>query len=641
MISKKIAEEIKNLLIQLEIEKKEDLHQYNLKMQSNSLIDRRNKGVCWYPVKLEKTNYDAGENLLVSVSRNPEHIVSHLFQSGKLVSLFSNSGKNEESNTFVTGVVNRVSELEMLITINANSFPEWINDGKLGVQLLFDDNSYDEMNRALNYLLKTEKETLIRLINIILGNSEPEFEEKYPVTIPSLNESQNKALNLVLSAKDIAIIHGPPGTGKTTTIIQAILQTLKTEKQVMVCAPSNAAVDLLVEKLSEVGIDVVRIGHPARVEEKNLQATLDARITHHESYADLMMVRKEADKLFKKARKYKRNFGAAERQERKDLYSQAYRLLDEAKMLSHYITNNIIAKAQVIACTLVGAANVNIRGMQFKTVFIDEAAQSLEPAMWIPIIRADRVIIAGDHQQLPPTIKSIEAAKNGLGITLFEKAIKRNNADVMLKEQYRMNELIMNFPSNYFYEKKLIANEKVKDWKIFDSDIAVEFIDTAGTGFMEEIDEETKSTFNREEVNLLFRHFIDYINTAISNNAEIKDIGIISPYRAQVVLLQEYFKEMQKPEEIDLSKIVSINTVDSFQGQERDIVYISLVRSNNNGEIGFLSDIRRMNVAMTRARKKLVVIGDSGTICRNEFYNSFFDYVNKIGAYRSAFEFLY
>lgn len=641
MLQKKIAKELQNLLTQLEIEKQEDLHQYNLKMQSNSLIDRRNAGVCWYPVKLEKTNYDAGENLLVRVSRNTEHIISHLFQSGKLVSLFSNSGKNNESETYVTGIVNRVSELEMLITINADTFPDWINDGKLGVQLLFDDNSYEEMKRALNFLLKTEDETLIHLINIILGDSEPEFDEKYPVTIPTLNESQNKALNLVLSAKDLAIVHGPPGTGKTTTLIEAIGQFLKTEKQVMVTAPSNAAVDLLVEKLIEKGINVLRIGHPARVEEKILKATLDARITHHQSYADLKAAKKEADELFRKARKYKRNFGEKERQERKELFAQARRLLDEAKMLSHYIKNNILDNAQVIACTLVGAANPDIRSRHFGTVIIDEASQGLEPATWIPIIRANRVIMAGDHKQLPPTIKSPQAVKNGLEITLFEKAIKRNQAEVMLQEQYRMNEVIMNFPSQYFYKNQLIANSKVKNWKIFESDTVLEFIDTAGTGFNEETDQETQSTFNSGEVDLLFKHFENYINEAIANNAEIKDIGIISPYKAQVMLLQEYFSEMPKPAEIDLDKIVSINTVDSFQGQERDIIYISLVRSNDNGKIGFLSDIRRMNVAMTRARKKLVIIGDSGTICQNEFYDALFNYVNKTSSYRSAYEFLY
>ena len=642
MSKNKIHKEIQNLQIQLSIEKEEDLTQYRLKMQDTSLIERRNKGVCWYPVQLQKTKFDAGERLIVSISRSKEHANSHLFQSGKLVSLFSNAHSNSEETTAITGVVNQVRELEMFITINNDTFPSWLTDGKLGIQLLFDEKSYIEMAKSLDFLIKTEEKRINELKNIILGSEEAQFEEKYKITIPKLNKNQNDALNLVSSANDLAIIHGPPGTGKTTTIVHAIEHTLKSEKQILVCAPSNAAVDLLVEKLSEKEINVLRVGHPARVTEKILKNTLDARVTLHDSYKDIKMIRRETEEMFKKAKKFKRNFGAEERQKRNELYREARRLKAEVKHLIYYITNNIIADAQVIATTMVGSNNYQIKDMKFKTVFIDEAAQGLEAATWIPIIKAERVIFAGDHQQLPPTIKSYEAAKNGMEITLFEKAINRNSADVMLQEQYRMNEKIMNFSSNFFYNNQLIANEKVKNWTVFKNDRPLEFIDTAGTGFIEKTDPETKSTLNPEEAELLFKHLKKYLEK-IANKEDLRNIdaiGIIAPYKAQVTFMQEYFtKNVDLPELI--KNKISINTVDSFQGQERDVIYISLVRSNEKSVIGFLADIRRMNVAMTRARKKLVIIGDSGTIAKNDFYNSFIDYIHENEAYTSAFEILY
>ncbi len=638
----KIDRELEKLLSLIKVEKDEDLAQYRKKMISNSLIDRRKEGVCWYPVQLERTKYDAGERLLVRVSRNEEHDSSHLFQSGRMVSLFSNSGANNEDKTYVTGVVNQVRRHEMMITINAEDFPAWLKDGKLGVQLLFDENTYKEMQKAINLLITSEDKNLIRLKNILLGDAEAQFEEKHQITLPQLNDSQNKAINLIEAAQDIAIIHGPPGTGKTTTIIQSIIQTLKHEKQILVAAPSNAAVDLLVEKLMENKINVVRIGHPARVTEKILLNTLDAKITHHNNYKELKMMRKQVEEYYKLAKKYKRNFGHEEREQRRLLFAEARKQNDAVKQLEYYIINDIISKAQVIAATMIGTNNHKIRDLRFKTVFIDEAAQALEPANWIPILKAERVIFAGDHWQLPPTIKSFEAAKKGLENTLFEKAIQRNSADQMLQEQYRMNEKIMGFSNQIFYKNELIANEKVANWKIFENDIPLEFIDTAGCGYTEQIDTETKSTFNRDEAYLIYKHFNQYVQSAdnIKDIENIKDIAIISPYKAQVNFLQETYKdEILVPD--DFMKKIAVNTIDSFQGQERDLIYISLVRSNDKGKIGFLSDIRRMNVAMTRARKKLVVIGDSSTICRHKFYNQFFDYVNQIGAYRSAFEFIY
>ena len=637
----KAIKELKKVHELLLKEKEEDLLQYKRKMSNTSITERRKEGVCWYPLNIERTKFDAGERLLVRVTRPKEHKESHMFQSGKLISLFSNSGNNNEHKHAVSGVVNRAGESEMMITLNSDDEPDWLRDGNVGVQLMFDENAYLEMERALKIVINPQDDRLIFLRSLLLENEEATFAEMHEVYLPELNDSQNMALNRIASANDLAIVHGPPGTGKTTTLVESIYHALKSEKQVMVCAPSNAAVDLLCEKLSGKGLDVVRVGHPARVTDEILSKTLDARIAHHNNYKDLKAVKKQAEEYYRTAMKYKRNFGHEERQQRRLLLQESSQLKKEAEQLEYYIVNDILSNAQVIACTMVGASNYQIRDRRFNTVFIDEAAQGLEPATWIPITKAGRVVFAGDHCQLPPTIKSYEAAKAGLDETLFEKAIKRNSADVMLREQYRMNRHIMNFSSQYFYGDKLLANENVKNWAVFDQDLPVEFIDTAGCGFFEQVDKETRSSFNAEECDLMLKHFRNYIEIVEANiGDEELSVGVISPYKAQVSLLQNNFKGVEN--EFERCKLnMSVNTIDSFQGQERDVIYISLVRSNEKGEIGFLSDTRRMNVAMTRAKKKLVIIGDSATIGQHNFYSRFLDYVNEIGAYRSAFELLY
>lgn len=636
MTHNEIEEELKKLQTLLKQEKDEELKQYKAKLNSSSFQELRKNGLCWYPVKIEKTGFNSGERLIVHVTRPKEHRESHQFQSGKPVSLFSNAPGTDEEDC-INGVVNHVKEQEMLITLYSNELPNWIYDGYLGVKLLFDEVTYREMEQTIAFLLKTEDKRINYLKSVLLGNAEAKFTlENTPEKVPALNEKQNEALNLVKQASDIAIIHGPPGTGKTTTVVEAILQVLKEEKQVLVCAPSNAAVDLLVEKLSEKQIEVLRIGNPARVTEEQLNKTLDAGIANHKYYKELKTLKRKADEFRNLARKYKRNFGPAEREQRRILFEEAGKLRKESEKLELFISNDIISKAQVIASTLIGANNFVLKEIKFRTAFVDEAAQALEPASWIPVLKAERIIFAGDHCQLPPTIKSVDAANAGLNITLFEKAIKRNKADIMLTEQYRMNNQIMEFSSRFFYDSQLIANNSVTDSKIFPDDMPVEFIDTAGAGFFEQVDAETFSTYNQEECDLLIRHFTQYINQLEAMNLlkDITNIGIISPYKAQVLLLQE------KITQEEFEGRLSINTVDSFQGQERDIIYISLVRSNEKGEIGFLSDIRRMNVAMTRARKKLVIIGDSSTFCNQPFYDKLFEYMNEIGAYRSAFEFM-
>lgn len=635
-MNKNILKHIEKLQELLQVEKDEDLKQYTQKIQETSYAYRRKEGVCWYPVLLTKERYDAGERLLVQVERPKEHTEQHMFQSGKLISFFCrNSNGSEES---VNGVVNSVLRNEMTITLNSDELPDWVNSGKLGVQLLFDENSYKEMENALKVLKTTENARTIELADILLGQANATFSETNKIEIPLLNSSQNDAVNKIISAQDIAIIHGPPGTGKTTTVISAIEQTLKNETQVLVCAPSNTAVDLLVEKLQEKNIEVLRIGHPARVTDHLLNTTTDARIAQHDYYKELRAVRKKAEDFFSLAGKYKRNFGKTEREQRKLLYTEARKLKAEAEELLSYITADIIGKAQAIACTMVGANNSLLRNKKFKTVFIDEAAQALEPACWIPLLKAERAIFAGDHCQLPPTVKSIKASREGLGYTLFEKITETKNVDSLLTVQYRMNADIMQFSSKWFYNGKLTAAGSNANWKISDGDTPITFLDTAGAGFFEKVDEETRSTYNIEEADLLFKYLEAYIPIIPTNI--ITSVGIVAPYRAQIEILNQKLKDNDfcgKYKHLE----ISVNTIDSFQGQERDIICISLVRCNEKNEIGFLSDVRRMNVAMTRARKKLIVIGDSATISSNQFYNEFVQYASDNEYYKSAFEYLY
>lgn len=628
---------IKKLSELLALEKKADYEQYIGKLESTSFNQRRKDGICWYPVEVEETKFDSGERLIIKVIRHKEHDNAHLFQSGKPICFFANNDGKIDDSLSIKGVVNRVKQFEMHITLNCDEIPAWIYNSKLGVQLLFDETSYRETDRALEYLLTTDEQRITELKQILLSSKEARVGEIFELQIPSLNHNQNKAVQKVLSAQDLAIIHGPPGTGKTTTLVQAMLCTLQKEDQILACAPSNAAVDLLVDKLTKEGIRVVRIGHPARVTQEQLDHTLDANFSRHNDFKLLKSIKKQAEEYHAMARKYKRNFGHEEREQRKLLYGEVSKLRKEAEQLEYYITNDILSKAQVIASTLVGAANYNLKGRRFNTVFIDEAAQGLEPATWIPILKANRVILAGDHKQLPPTIKSTEAAKGGLSVTLFEKAIENNNADIMLTEQYRMHESIMTFSSRLFYEGKLSAHSSVAKHTVFDSDTPLQFIDTAGCGFFESIDSESKSSYNAEEADLLVRHLKSYLEAVLENNATIHSIGVISPYKSQV---EQLHKRIHEEIELETAPAIAVNTVDSFQGQERDVIYISLVRSNEKGDIGFLSDIRRMNVAMTRARKKLVIVGDSATITSNAFYGSFLDYINELECYRSAFEFM-
>ena len=619
------------------IEKEEDYNQHKTFIQSLSLDERVKQGYSWYPVMVTKVGYTYGERAFVMLERNIERTESHQFRSGKIANLFINdpSVKNPERS----GVVHYVEKNKMKIILNARDLPDWINLGMIGVDIMFDERTYLEMERALKTVMAARNNRLAELREVLLGRDLPHFsfpDEQLELT--ALNQSQNEAVYLVRSAEDVAVIHGPPGTGKTTTLVEAVKLLTATESCILVTAPSNTAVDLLTERLAESGLRVVRIGNLSRVDESLIRHTLEMQLLAHPESKNIKKMKKDAAEMRRKAGRYKRRFGQEERRERANLYREAGQLMGYANRLEQMLIEGILDQAQVITCTLVGAANEVLGKRTYRTVVIDEAAQALEPATWIPIIRASRVVLTGDPCQLPPTVKSREAERQGLNVSLIERYLTQQKTARLLRTQYRMNETIMGFSNKVFYSGELEADSTVRSHRIpGENNDPLIFIDTAGCGFQEKLEEKYQSRYNEEEALILREHLLQLLaGQEHFPNEPMPTVALISPYRQQTIFLQQMLAE-----ENDLARLpITVNTIDGFQGQERDIVCISLVRSNDKGEIGFLKDTRRMNVAMTRARKQLIVIGDSATIGSDPFYLSFLEYCEENGRYRTAWEYM-
>jgi ATP-dependent RNA/DNA helicase IGHMBP2 len=629
----------KNLQKLLKIEREADKLQYTLITEKSSPVQRRESGLTWYPIAIRGQEVGHADYLTVEVERTTHHDIQHQFRFGMPAVLFSN---HDAEHDRLEGTITNVNQNRLKITLKVDELPDWSRDGKLGIDMLFDDKSYEEMADALKVAENIREngknnEAQQRLIRTLTGQRGATFHDKgFDIVNPKLNDSQNEAVNKILAANELAIIHGPPGTGKTTTIVQAIKASVKHYgKQILVVAPSNTAVDLLTEKLADEGLEVLRVGNPNKVSEAMMGMTLDHKIQNHDMMKNAKKLKKQAAEYKSMAHKYKRSFGRAEREQRKALFDEAHRIMKEVDNTTDYITDDLFKKAQIITATLVGANNYTVRKFNYHTIVIDEAGQALEPACWIPILKAQKVIMAGDHCQLPPTIKSNEASRLGLSSTLLEKCIELHPDTVtLLDTQYRMHEAIMAYSSKVFYGNILKADTAIKNQLICDSDIPVIFIDTAGCSF-DEVMEGTSAT-NPEEAQLLIKYLGNYLNNNIIENTN--SIAIISPYKKQIELLNENVVQMLDYEKY--KRNLSVNTIDSFQGQERDIVCISLVRSNSKNEIGFLTDVRRMNVAMTRPRKKLIIIGDSATLSTNDFYRDFIDYCEVNNFYFSAYQFI-
>lgn len=611
------------------------------------------RGDAWFPLQVGKSFYNSLNQTAIEVFRTSDQDIEHNFEFGRPVMFFRSEGSEELKYFSFTGTVSYVDGDRMVVTVpdSAPLLELQQSTDPIGVQLSFDETSYKLMFEALDRVMKAKNNRLAYLRDLFYSHQKAGRFSFEPMKFPWLNPTQERAVNEVLWAKDVAIVHGPPGTGKTTTLVEAINETLMRESQVLVCAQSNMAVDWISEKLVDRGINVLRIGNPTRVNDKMLGFTYERRFESHPDYPQLWAIRKVIRELRKNRKKGSENY-----------HQKMDRLKSRAAEIELRINAELFGEARVIACTLVGSAHHLLEGMKFGTLFIDEAAQALEAACWIPMRRASRVILAGDHCQLPPTVKSIAALRAGLGKTLMER-IAENKPEVvtLLKIQYRMNDEIMRFSSDWFYGGKVESAPQIKYRSVLDYDHPITWIDTSNEenqitiegedapedsastsssvsaanqnsdlNFKEQFVGESFGRINKAEAELTLLTLAEYF-TKIGKQRVLEeriDVGIISPYRAQVQYLKKLIKKYEffKP----YRRLISVNTVDGFQGQERDVILISLVRSNDEGQIGFLKDLRRMNVAMTRARMKLIILGNKDTMTKHPFYKKLWEYVEAI-----------
>lgn len=580
------------------------------------------RGDAWFPITTGKAYYNSLNQYVIEVFRNADEDTDHNFEYGKPLMFFSINGDKPHYYN-ISANVSYVDGNRMLVVLpSADSAASLMQVEGLGVQLSFDETSYRAMFDALDRVIKAKNGRLAYLRDLFASKVPAATFSFSDISLPWLNATQQHAVNEVLRAKDVAIVHGPPGTGKTTTLVEAINETLARESQVLVCAQSNMAVDWISEQLVDRGINVLRIGNPTRVNDKMLGFTYERRFEAHPDYSQLWAIRKAIRELRMQRKGRTENW-----------HQKMDRLRSRATELEISINADLFGQARVIASTLVGASNKLLDGQHYSTLFIDEAAQALEPACWIAIRRANRVILAGDHCQLPPTVKSIAALKAGLGKTLMERIVdSKPEVVTLLDTQYRMNEEIMRFSSSWFYDGKVKAASITAHRGILDYDTPIEWVDdvanddeTVGETFVGETFGRINKVEARQVMELLQAYFEKIGKQRILD--ESIDVGIISPYRAQVQYLRHLIKKETffKP----FRHLLSVNTVDGFQGQERDVIIVSLVRSNNDGQIGFLRDLRRMNVAMTRARSKLIIIGDHETLAHHEFYKKLYEYIKK------------
>ncbi|WP_294772713.1 AAA domain-containing protein [Prevotella sp.] len=616
----------------LEIEYNHEKEEFRKQTETMGVERKVRRGDAWFPVSIGRSYYNSLNQMVVEVMRQPGSDIEHNFEAGRPVCFFTIKNDMGTAGAKATKAGSKLQYLSFTATVSyaeqdrmvvalpdSGRIVDLQRQDALGVQLFFDETSYRLMFEALDRVIRARSGRLADLRDIFYTKAPASRYTFDAMRFPWLNASQEKAVNEVLWAKDVAVVHGPPGTGKTTTLVEAIFETLRRESQVLVCAQSNMAVDWISEKLVDRGINVLRIGNPTRVNDKMLSFTYERRFEAHPDYPQLWSIRKAIREL---------------RQQRKhaDSWHQKMdRLKSRATELELRIRSSLFGEARVIASTLTGAANRVLEGEKYSTLFIDEAAQALEAACWIAIRKAGRVILAGDHCQLPPTVKSIMALKGGLGKTLMARIVENKPETVtLLKMQYRMNEQIMKFSSEWFYHGMVESAPTVSHRGILDYDTPMMWIDTAECDGKEEFVGENFGRINRAEAELTLQTLQQYLEKIGKQRIleESIDVGIISPYRAQVQLLR---KELRKREFFrPYRHLLTVNTVDGFQGQERDIILISLVRSNDGGDIGFLRDLRRMNVAITRARMKLIILGSSETMTSHPFYKKLYEYVGQL-----------
>lgn len=632
---------LEQLQLALLAESTHEKEEFQTSIQKKSIAQLVEEGIVWYPLRIVDTGFSVGEYPYITLEIAEDKLVSHRFKSGSIIRFFQNRDGDIATHA-VEATVYYLSSNQTKIILNQNDLPEWYDEGKIGIVLDYDEKSMIEMKRALDAIIIEKDSPAAQIRDILYRGRTPSsspLSDALMFKNPHLNLSQKNAITNILESDDIAIVHGPPGTGKTTTLVEAIYQLSQRESTILVTASSNAAVDLLVEKLHNTDLRVVRIGNLSRIDQDILSHTLDYKIEHSPEYLEIKKLRKKADEYRKMALKYKRQFGPDEREQRRLLLQEAKEIHKHIVWIEDYLIAKILDQAQVVCTTLVGVESKHIRYKKFKTCVIDEVSQALEPASWIPILKSEKIVLAGDPFQLPPTVKSREAEKLGLSTTLLDIGYSLQSHVSLLDTQYRMKSEIMSFSNMTFYENKLQAAPSTDSnyYQIGDTIYPpLEFIDTAGCGFEEVLNPKTESLYNPDECKLVMDYIqnllqeLTYVDTHIS-------IGIIAPYREQVTYMRLYDEENAR---LCTHYDIDIDTIDSFQGQERDIILISMVRSNDRGEIGFLKDYRRMNVAFTRAKKLVRVFGDGATLSQDTFYNQWIDYCQNINGYRSAWEFL-
>lgn len=624
-ICRTFAAMIQALAEQRQLLQKEFAHEreeFQRQMEATSIPRKVKRGICWFPLRLGRAYYNSLDQQVIELNRTENLDEEHNFEPGKPVCFFTEDASGMLHYMKFQAQVGYVEDNRMVVALpSSDALVQVQNADRLGIQLTLDETTYRLMFEALDRVIEAKGNRLAELRDICHTSAPISKFTFLPTRFPWLNPSQEQAVNEVLWAKDVAVVHGPPGTGKTTTLVEAIYETLHRETQVLVCAQSNMAVDWIAEKLCDRGVNVLRIGNPTRVTDRMLSQTYERRFESHPQYSQLWAIRKAIRDLYAQ-----RKHGSTE-----SFQQKVSRLKDRAMELELSIQEQLFNEARVIACTLTGSANRLLMGRRFGTLFIDEAAQALEAACWIAIPKANRFILAGDHKQLPPTLKCNDAIKGGLDKTLMEHIVKNQPRCVsLLKVQYRMCDAIMQFPNHEFYDGQLESHPSVKYRGILDWDTAIEWINSEGE-FTENEDGTTR--VNEEEAELTVRVLQQYFEKIGKDRIlhDRIDVGLISPYRGQVRLLRQLISRNKffKP----LRSLISINTVDGFQGQERDVIVISMVRSNEDGQVGFLRDLRRMNVAITRARMKLIIIGDSDTLCHHPFYRRLKKYVDSLDEY--------
>ncbi len=631
---KKYFDSLRNLIRAEEQSEKEEFWEI---IKHSSKKVKREAGILWSSVTLEDVSFSGSGGITLTLKRKPD-LIKPIIHPGQNVLLYRDSDSNYQE---IIGIVKKINKEEAQISINLDEVPTWLEDGFFSLEKTFSDTTYKAMHYAIDTFENSEDKIIGKYKNILFDKIESNKNTPHNLEISSsLNPSQKNSVQNLLNSNDLFLIHGPPGTGKTTVIIESVKNLVSRGETILLTASSNLAVDLLTEKTIDLNINVLRLGNPVRVSENILETTLDYKIKNHDYYKDIKKYKKEAEILIKKARSFKRTFGKQEYLQRKDLFREAKELYKLCKKTEDIILKDILEKTKVVTSTLTGIYISKLfKDMNFDSVFIDEASQALEPLTYLPILLKPkkRIVFVGDPKQLPPTLFS-KSSSNGLNITLLEKLIDKYKDDssrcVFLNIQYRMNNQILHFPNQEFYENLLVSDSLNQNYSIgkekIDPNIHLIFIDTVGADFYESKLESDQSILNEQEailLNSVFEKFYSFYPDLT--------YGILSPYKAQVNFLEEIFIKKES-----LTDNIEINTIDSFQGREKDCIFLSLTRSNDHSEIGFLSDLKRMNVAMTRAKKELIIIGNSETLKSNHFFSKLIDHINSMGGYHSVWEFV-